>query len=85
MVCEGIAAGRNLSIEQVEALINEAPFSVAKARQQGLIDDIGYEDGLNQTPGSSACRASNGRRHSFSWCTGRSRTGSSRTSRSPLP
>ena len=48
MVCEGIAAGRNLSVAEVEALINEAPFSVETARQQGLIDDIGYEDELNR-------------------------------------
>ena len=48
MVCEGIATGRKLSVEQVESLINDAPFSVEMARQHCLIDDIGYEDELNR-------------------------------------
>ena len=48
MICEGIAKGRDLPVDRVKQLINEAPFSAERARQVSLVDDIAYEDELGQ-------------------------------------
>lgn len=41
-----IAADRNKSQDDIKQIIDATPFSVKKALELGLIDDIGYEDDL---------------------------------------
>jgi protease-4 len=48
----GIAEGRRLEPEQVEALINRAPFSAPQAVELGLLDKTLYEDELNDYLGA---------------------------------
>ncbi|MDR1988610.1 MAG: signal peptide peptidase SppA [Acidobacteriaceae bacterium] len=43
-IVHGIADGRKQSDAAVRALIDEGPFLPARAREAGLIDEIGYED-----------------------------------------
>jgi protease-4 len=44
---EGIAAGRRLSAQQVRDLIDRGPYSAARAREAGLVDDCIYADQLD--------------------------------------
>ena len=48
----GIAEGRRLEPEQVEALINRAPFSATQAVELGLLDKALYEDELDDYLGA---------------------------------
>ncbi len=41
---EGVAHGRGLSVEAVEALLARAPLSAVDARDAGLVDHLAYED-----------------------------------------
>ena len=43
-----IAQGRNKSVEDVQAIIDQGPFTVEEARQQGLIDAVAYPDELKK-------------------------------------
>ena len=43
-----IAKGRNKSVEDVQALIDQGPFTVEEAKQQGLIDAVAYPDELKK-------------------------------------
>ncbi len=51
-IAGGIAQGRHLSVEQVRALIDNAPLSADEALAAGLIDHILYEDQLANLLGS---------------------------------
>jgi protease-4 len=46
MLVAGIASGRGLSPEQVEAMIHQAPYTDLQAREAGYIDAICNEEGL---------------------------------------
>ncbi|MEM6904112.1 MAG: signal peptide peptidase SppA, partial [Pseudomonadota bacterium] len=43
-IVEDVAADRNLTTEQLEALIDNAPLNAEAALEGGLIDQIGYRD-----------------------------------------
>ena len=43
----GIAAGRKKSVEEVRKLIDEGPFLAEAAKKAGLIDQLAYEDQLD--------------------------------------
>src|SRR5580704_3962678 len=43
-----IAAGRKKTPEEVKALIDQGPFTATEARQDGLVDALGYEDRADQ-------------------------------------
>jgi len=43
-----IAAGRKKTPEQVKELIDQGPFTAAEAKQDGLVDALGYEDRADQ-------------------------------------
>jgi protease-4 len=43
-----IAAGRKKTPEQVKELIDQGPFTAAEAKQDGLVDALGYEDRAEQ-------------------------------------
>ena len=45
---EGIAKSRGKSAEEVRALIDNAPYSAAKAKEAGLIDNVVYRDDLDK-------------------------------------
>src|SRR5262245_36081788 len=45
---DGIAKARNKSIDQVKALIDDAPYSAAKAKEVGLIDGAMYRDDVEK-------------------------------------
>jgi len=45
---EGIAKARGKSAEEVRALIDNAPYSAAKAKEAGLIDNVAYRDDLEK-------------------------------------
>ncbi len=45
-IVNAISQGRNLSAEQVRALIDQAPLTAEQALTAGLIDHIAYEDQL---------------------------------------
>ncbi len=45
---EGIAKSRGKTPEEVRALIDDAPYSAAKAKQVGLIDGVAYRDELEK-------------------------------------
>ena len=45
---EAIAKDRGKSAEEVRALIDNAPYSAAKAREAGLIDNVAYRDDLEK-------------------------------------
>jgi protease-4 len=45
---EGISKGRNKSPEDARAIIDEAPYSAAKAKEVGLIDDALYRDDVEK-------------------------------------
>lgn len=46
IVTEAMAAGRNKSVAEITALIDQAPFFAQAAQEHGLIDVIGYDDEL---------------------------------------
>jgi protease-4 len=43
-----IAKARNKSADEVRALIDDAPYSAAKAKELGLIDGVAYHDDISQ-------------------------------------
>jgi protease-4 len=43
---DGVAKGRNKSVDEVKAIIDNAPYSAAKAKELGLIDGVLYRDEL---------------------------------------
>lgn len=43
---DGIAKARGKSFDEVKALIDNAPYSAAKAKEAGLIDNVAYRDEL---------------------------------------
>ena len=45
---EGIAKARGKSTEEVRGLIDNAPYSAAKAKEAGLIDNVAYRDELEK-------------------------------------
>lgn len=45
-IVSAISAGRQLPVEQVRALIDQAPLTAEQALSAGLIDEIAYEDQL---------------------------------------
>jgi protease IV len=45
---EAIAKARNKSPEEVKALIDNAPYNAAKAKEAGLIDGTGYRDDVDK-------------------------------------
>jgi len=42
--CSTVGAGRHKSADQMKALIDQGPFLAAKAKANGLVDVLGYED-----------------------------------------
>ena len=57
-IVAGIAAGRNKPDEEVRALIDDGPFLADQAKRLGLIDDVAYEDQVEEKlqPGSNKKR-----------------------------
>ena len=57
-LCEGIAQGRGLSVDAVNALCSEGPWTAPDAKERGLIDDVAYfdqvEEALKQELGKGA-------------------------------
>ncbi|MCC6455217.1 MAG: signal peptide peptidase SppA [Caldilineaceae bacterium] len=55
-IVSAISQGRNLSTEQVRALIDQAPLTAEQALAAGLVDQIAYEDQLPELlkPGTHA-------------------------------
>lgn len=45
---EAIAKARGKSVEEVRALIDNAPYSAAKAKEAGLIDNVAYRDEMEK-------------------------------------
>jgi len=45
---EAIGKGRGKSVEEVRAIIDNAPYNAAKAKEAGLIDAVTYRDGLEK-------------------------------------
>ena len=45
---EGLAAGRNLSFARVRAASKEGPFMAARAKQAGLVDDVAFDDEIDE-------------------------------------
>ncbi|MCA9958444.1 MAG: signal peptide peptidase SppA, partial [Anaerolineales bacterium] len=46
MLVQGMANGRHKTAEEMQTLINQAPFFAEDAKQHGLVDHVGYEDEL---------------------------------------
>lgn len=46
MLVEGIASGRNLSVDAVRSMIHQAPYTDLQAREAGYIDAVVNEEGL---------------------------------------
>jgi len=57
-IVAGIAAGRNKPDAEVRALIDDGPFLADQAKRLGLIDDVAYEDQVEEKlqPGSNKKR-----------------------------
>ena len=57
-IVAGIAAGRNKPEAEVRALIDDGPFLADQAKRLGLIDDVAYEDQVEEKlqPGSNKKR-----------------------------
>jgi protease-4 len=45
---EGLAAGRNMSFARVRAASKEGPFMAARAKQAGLVDDVAFDDQIDE-------------------------------------
>jgi protease IV len=45
---EGLAAGRNLSFARVRAASKEGPFMAARAKQAGLVDELAFDDQIDE-------------------------------------
>lgn len=45
---EGIAKGRNKTVDEVKAIIDNAPYGSAKAKELGLVDGVAYRDELEK-------------------------------------
>lgn len=73
----GMAAGRKLEQDQIRELIDHAPYSAAEAQANGLIDEVAYEDQLqNILKGSPSKKKSDdkekpGRAQILKWSEGR--------------
>jgi protease IV len=44
--CKTVGSGRNKSPEDIEAAVNQGPFTASKAKDAGLVDVLAYEDQL---------------------------------------
>jgi protease-4 len=45
---DGVARGRNKSVEEMKAIIDNAPYNARKAKEIGLIDEVAYRDELEK-------------------------------------
>lgn len=45
---DGVAHGRNKSVEEMKAIIDNAPYNARKAKEIGLIDEVAYRDELEK-------------------------------------
>lgn len=71
MVTSDIAQARNLTQDQVKALIDQAPLTVSEALKHGLLDHVAYEDELpallgDQGAGNGDQPTANGQRSTAS-------------------